>query len=917
MNVTKSNFVMNTVNYGLIKVLSSSTLVMSNSTMRHNNARDCGGAIYVDNSAVHLANTNFSNNKAVRGGGAICAFINSSLWISDSTFKNNQILFQDSDYISKYGSGGAIYFENITVAKMHNVKFTANTAAYGGAIYFSLHSKLFAKNVYFIQNTANIGAAVILANHSMINISGVTCMNNIGNMSSCITTIFQCSVTIYNCMLSMNTGSVIFLVKSHFLMVNTSVFNNSTPFIGAGIISHNSTLHISDSDFYHKKGMVGGGALSLDFSSATVNSCIVFNNSNSAVSLMANTTILILNSSFEYNFSPFYGGALNVASFSVANVSNSPFRNNTAKNGGAVDVSGHSLLVVSHCLFSKNSAAAGEGTFDMSQVNMLLLHSLFSLNVTCCEGGSISSIMSSLVIHHTIFENNTANSGGGAISTKNSSICIEDSQFKHNKVQDMDTGSGGGLDMGVYSTAIISSVYFFYNKAVQGGAIYATDYCQITLFNNTIETNTGSAIYLDNVHSQINNSTFSNNLSNHNRGGAIWSKNCKLHVTKAVFKANKALDSGGAFFGWGTYASFHNCIFTDNSAFRGGAVGADHSNIELFATDFTKNSATEGGAFATSGNLLLVHCILNNNTAHVKGGVGYRKENSNINITTSVFRSNSAVHAGGALWLRKSIVNITNSLIAFNWAEFASGVIDAQFFSVIKISHITCVGNKIEGGTGHILSAKGNTTVWIQNSKFSNNIAGNCGILIDINSILGISHSQITRNYGFGGAFCIRNNSLSVIMNTSFMENTGYLAGSIVIMNSITYLENCTLRGNQGRSVEEMSVTSSDLKLSNTFFWGNKAKKVEKTPCQIGEMNTCQFSNAKFINKLYTYKSKFSHDNVTIRSNGTNFKQIVENHFKNPFGWYNQTILEMKETQFASSKNSFIFLMNFIIFVKE
>ena len=305
----------------------------------------------------------------------------------------------------------------------------------------------------------------------------------------------------------------------------------------------------------------------------------------------------------------------------------------------------------------------------------------------------------------------------------------------------MDMGNGGGLDMGTNSSATISNVYFFDNKALQGGAIFAEQFCQITISNNKIEGNSGSAIFFDNVYSQINNSQFSDNFSKQNGGGAIWSINCKLHVTKAVFEENKALGSGGAFFGWGTYASFHYWSFTDNYAFKGGALSASHSNIELFSTNFTKNSATTGGAFATSGNVLFVQCIMNNNTAHGNGGVGYIEENGNINITTSVFRANSAVHAGGALWLKKSVVIIENSSIAFNWAEFTSSVIDAELFSLIKISHTVCFGNKIKGGNGDMLTARRNTTVWIQNSKFSNNTDYICAMVICIDSILEIRHS--------------------------------------------------------------------------------------------------------------------------------------------------------------------------------
>ena len=143
-------------------------------------------------------------------------------------------------------------------------------------------------------------------------------------------------------------------------------------------------------------------------------------------------------------------------------------------------------------------------------------------------------------------------------------------------------------------------------------------------------------------------------------------------------------------FGVGTSASFYNCSFTDNFAFKGGALAAANSNVELFTSNLTNNSAAEGGTFAIGGNLLLDHCMMSNNTAHGNGGVGYIEESCQMKITRSVFRFNSATHAGGVFWLRKAIANIKNSFFLSNWAGIGGGVIDAQFSSLINISHITC-----------------------------------------------------------------------------------------------------------------------------------------------------------------------------------------------------------------------------------
>ena len=465
-------------------------------------------------------------------------------------------------------------------------------------------------------------------------------------------------------------------------------------------------------------------------------------------------------------------------------------------------------------------------------------------------------------------------------------------------------GKGGGLCVIENSTAKLSNVYFFENKAPAGGAIYAGEFCHISVYNNTIESNTGSAITLwNNVQTKINNCRFSNNVASYKGGGAILSQSgCMVYVTKTVFKANKAIDSGGAFFGVGTSASFFNCSFTDNFAFKGGALAAANSNVELFTSNFTNNSATEGGTFAIGGNLLLDHCIMSNNTAHGNGGVGYIEENSQMKITRSVFRFNSATHAGGVLWLRKAIANITNSFFLSNWAGIGGGMIDAQFSSFINISHITCFGNKNKGGKGGVLSAKRKTKVWISNAKIRNNSAYLCGVmLIDTESVLEIRDSLIYENSAdaLAGAFCTLNNSLSVVINSPFRGNVGYHAGSIVIVDSITYFRKLHFERKSRNSCRSNYNFIFGSKAINTDFLENKAKEVKDIKFEI--------SGRKFINKLYTYRCKFKHDDVIIRSDGSNFEQVSDQ--KDVIAAQpHKTFFKIKETQFASSKS---FLLSF------
>ena len=64
--------------------------------------------------------------------------------------------------------------------------------------------------------------------------------------------------------------------------------------------------------------------------------------------------------------------------------------------------------------------------------------------------------------------------------------------------------------------------------------------------------------------------------------------------------------------------------------------------MQLIVSNFTGNTATNGGAFSISTNLFVTDCIIWSNTAYGNGGVGHIEENSQLDITTNIFRDNSA-----------------------------------------------------------------------------------------------------------------------------------------------------------------------------------------------------------------------------------------------------------------------------------
>ena len=179
IQITNSIFFNNTVNYGIVKVLYSSTLLMSDCIFQNNQAEEIASAIYAINSLMYVMNTYYKNNKAVHAGGVILLHSKSFIYITNSTFKNNQVAFEDPrKKMSNHGLGGAILVDKSTAMILH-VNFTENTATVGGALYFKSESQLKAQYLYFHKNKAYLGSAVYGSLSSNFSCKNCLCYKNL------------------------------------------------------------------------------------------------------------------------------------------------------------------------------------------------------------------------------------------------------------------------------------------------------------------------------------------------------------------------------------------------------------------------------------------------------------------------------------------------------------------------------------------------------------------------------------------------------------------------------------------------------------------------------------------------------------------------------------------------------------------
>ena len=485
---------------------------------------------------------------------------------------------------------------------------------------------------------------------------------------------------------------------------------------------------------------------------------------------------------------------------------------------------------------------------------------------------------------------------------------IWDSFLIQNAVLKGKLNNGGGMFLNMNCNVTISNVSFAHNKADGGGAIYAQNLCNISiLHNSSFMSNTGSAVMLvDDNTLHINNSKF------HSNSRAIFGmSNCNISIVNTNFIHNKASYGGSIRVSMESSVNLQISSFYYNSAkSHGGAIIAENSTVTVFACNFNGNMAKYGGVFTISGILFVNDSLVANNTAGNEdqdgdGAVVHLEEKSQIYFTNSTFRANRAFHRGGVLWMRRSTATIRDSSFVQNRAESSGGVIYAEY-SEVNMKRSACLENNATNGHGGIACCLKDTEISVSDSTIKQSYAHACGALYVLgDSVLQILSSQVEWNSASvsTGVLCVLSNSSFVATNSSFKENIGNLGGALEIQNSTGYLESCTFMDNLGIYAGAITVGNAELRLSNTIF-------VQNISHFAADIDSRTRSDS-FKNKFYTWKCLFVHDNKTLSSNSSSFKQMaVKQEFIIENG-YAQNNFATEETQFASSKIMCVKLISF------
>jgi alpha-tubulin suppressor-like RCC1 family protein len=294
----------------------------------------------------------------------------------------------------------------------------------------------------------------------------------------------------------------------------------------------------------------------------------------------------------------------------------------------------------------------------------------------------------------------------------------------------------------------------------------------------------------------LQNLTIENGRVMDGSGGGIISTNSTVNITNTVFSNHTTRFAGGAIKITNGMLTITNSVFSNNNSSVGGAISASCSGIAhscgsiLTITDstFSANNGYDGGAVVSDWDINITRSVFSSNQATIAGGAIYFDLASVLTVTDSTFTDNTA-RWGGAIYNDVGRATVTNTTFTGNMGEGHSiyNASDPELISQIRgelnVVNCTFFNNETEDAGGIYNSDY--SVVTITNSTFSANKGYFPGIYNEAHGTLFITNSTFSDNmndfYHPVEGSAIFNIGTATVINSIFANNT--YAGCIGTFN--------------------------------------------------------------------------------------------------------------------------------------
>jgi predicted outer membrane repeat protein len=744
-----------------------------------NNAATDGGAIYTDDSTVNISDSTFSNNTTTEEGGALQFDQDTIASITNSTFTNNTAGDADSD-------GGAIFSAySGTSLTLLDSTFYGNSASFGGAIENYDGSTLFAANCVFVDNTA----------------LGTTVDQTYGGWGGAIDNELQASAIITNSTFSENS--------SQDVVANSQTY----PGQGGAINASDSTLTVTNSIIWGDTATNGPEVYADSYS-----------------------TFVISNSDVQDSA---------IASEGTDNISSDPLFTRNPGTNGATDYGDLTLSAGSPAINAGNNADVPSGvTTDIAGNTRIQ-------DGTVDMGAYESAAVPAVYVDASATGNNDGSSWANAFTTLTAALASDTS------LERIDIA--GGTYYPTASSDRTASFNIPDGLAIYGGYAGASipGYRDVatsqTILSGDINGASSSANYSYHVVT-LNNVSSSTILDG-------------VTITDGNANGTGAAGEGGGILMTASSPTINNCTITANSANNGGGVYATSSSSPTFNnSDISSNGMVSSGAafYIDSGTLTLTDCTIENNftsatgygaivdypvgniiatgctiSSNTVGGFNFNSPNT-LTLTDDTFSQNSHTSAITAAY---GTANLTSCTFTSNSTLYNGGAIDdiEAHLTITGATFTTnsATGNGSEGGAIYFDSDFTSAAASLLDCIFDGNSANLAGgaiaeqrcstamtnCLFDLNTA-GVDNSV----NGIGGAVYSTNASATII-NCTFAGNDALDPVSAQSYGGALYLSG------SGTNTLSNSILYGDIADSNSEIYSAATLNIDHSDVEGGDTN--------------------------------------------------------------------------------
>jgi Notch-like protein len=441
--------------YGGGSIYAEGMVYITNCVFRDNTANYRGGAIRIRyaGSKLIVKNTNFTSNNANNGGAIYSGYTEYSV-IMELT----NVIFSNNVATGATGDGGAIGISYISSAKLTNVVFCGNRAAYGGAI--RAYGDITLRECTFENNLATelgsqayiTGTAAAIVNTKIA--TDQWYLSTGSYIKMCSDTLYQCTVAPYTsfCSNIPNSGGVTcgtdtdvgwdcsstsgtFDVVSDCGLLNEIFLTGDLTLTGENNVIATMANERPPGTLYSRHFNIPSGK-TLNLTGLKLTGGLL-TGSNDGGSIFNAGTLYVTNCLFHSNTAGNAGGAIEVYADATLVVVDTNFTSNTAPYGGAIHTgynggSYNGGVTLTNVILSGNTATNKGGAIYAYDSLVSLTNVILSDN-QAPEGGGIRAKVNILTLRECTFENNeaTSNSGHQIYTSNSASITVVNTIFKN------------------------------------------------------------------------------------------------------------------------------------------------------------------------------------------------------------------------------------------------------------------------------------------------------------------------------------------------------------------------------------------------------------------------------------------------------------------------------------------------------